>query len=140
MPLLPSSDHALLVRTDFSDDQAWDAICVESSALNEDGFQADVQPVSDHSFDTISWEAVKAAVPPSRTGSRLVLIADAVTFASTHHPVLVVDLLDPQGRRLSPFRCVTSSLWDVENNLNEGNVDWDSYADSCDESGVYRGP
>jgi hypothetical protein len=136
MPMLPRSHCSLLVRTEFSSDDAWRAVCDEALREYEDGFRAYLEPVSDSAFDGAPWEAVRAAVPPDDHGAAVLFIADSTTSASPDHPVLVVDLLDGS---LRPFRCIPPELWAVENNLNIANMDWESFAGEAGEDGVYRG-
>ena len=136
MHMLPGSHCSLLVRTDFSSDNAWRAVCDEALREHEDGFRAYLAPVSDPAFDGASWEAVRKAVPPDDHGAAVLFIADSTTFTSPDHPVLVVDLLDDG---LLSFRCIPPELWAVENNLNIANMDWESFASEVDEDGVYRG-
>lgn len=134
--MLPRSHCSLLVRTEFSSDDAWRAVCDEALREYEDGFRAYLEPVSDSAFDGAPWEAVRAAVPPDDHGAAVLFIADSTTSASPDHPVLVVDLLDGS---LRPFRCIPPELWAVENNLNIANMDWESFAGEAGEDGVYRG-
>lgn len=63
MPILPKSNESLLVRTDFTSDEAWQQLVGQATQENEDGFRAYAEPVSDPAFDAASWETVKAAVP-----------------------------------------------------------------------------
>ncbi len=77
----------------------------------------------------------------------MLFIADSVTFASPEHPVLVVDLDDkilsatefPEIAGRTPFRCIPSELWSVENNLNISNMDWEEFASEVGDDGVFRG-
>jgi hypothetical protein len=137
--LLPDLGVALLVRTDFADEASWQRLCAEAAAPSEHGCIANFAPVSDPSFDGADWAMVKVSVPRNHHGSRIVLIADAVTLGSSDHAVLIVDLLDFEGERLEPFRCIPSELWGVENNLNIANLDWEDFAGSADEERVFRG-
>ena len=136
MLMLPRSHCSLLVRTDFTSDDAWQAVCDEALREYEDGFRAYLEPVSDPAFDGAPWEAVRAAVSPDDHGASVLFIADSTTLASLDHPVLAVELLD-DGRR--PFRCIPPEVWAVENNLNIANMAWEDFADAVDEDGVYRG-
>jgi uncharacterized protein DUF6924 len=134
------SNVALLVRTDFGDDAAWEQVCTEVvEPSEEEGFTANLEPVSDPAFAGSSWEQVKAAVPRNDHGSMIVLVADETTFTNPDHPVLVVDLMDFRGEQLEPFRCIPSELWGVENNLNIANMDWEDFADATDEHRTFRG-
>lgn len=137
----------LLVRTDFTDDDAWDQVRDEATReYGRDGFRAYVEPVSDPEWADAAWETVKAAAPTGDTGPIVLFIADSTTFASPDHPILVVDLADkclsvaefPEIAGRTPFRCVPSALWDVENNLNIANVHWEDYVSQA-PGGVYRG-
>jgi hypothetical protein len=148
MPTLPDMGP-LLVRTDFADDDAWDQVRDEATReYGPDGFRANVEPVSDPLWAAASWLAVKAAAPAGDAGSSVLFIADSVTFASPEHSVMVVDLQDkflsaaefPEIAGRTPFRCIPSALWDVENNLNIANLDWEDYVGmAADDGGVYRG-
>ena len=136
LPSLPTSSSSLLVRTDFTSDEAWDRVREEALRENEDGFRAYVEPVSDRAFEQATWAAVRAAVPTHNEGASVLFIADATSLSSPDHPILVVDLLD---KGLTPFRCVPSELWGVDNNLNLANLDWADFADEVDDDGVFRG-
>jgi hypothetical protein len=47
---LPATPAALVLRTDFSDDAAWDAVCAASAAESPEGFMAGLSFVSDPAF------------------------------------------------------------------------------------------
>lgn len=135
MPALPKSSTSLLVRTDFTSDDAWQQVSGEARRENEDGFAAFIEPISDPAFDRATWETVKAAVPADGEGAPVLFVADSTTLTAPDHPILVVDV---RGGR-PPFRCVPSELWSVENNLNIANMDWDDFAGAVDPAGVFRG-
>lgn len=146
MPILPKSNESLLVRTDFSSDEAWQQLAGQATRENEDGFRAYAEPVSDPAFDAASWETVKAAVPAGQ-GASVLFIADSISLSSPDHPILVVDLSDtylsvaefPEIAGRTPFRCIPSELWGVDNNLNISNMDWEDFAGAAGEDGVFRG-
>jgi hypothetical protein len=146
MPTLPGRG-TLLVRTDFTDDDAWDRARDEATREYEpDGFRAYVEPVSDPQWADATWESVKAAAPAGDE-QRVLFIADSITFASPEHPILVVDLDDkifsvaefPEIADRAPFRCIPSELWGVENNLSISNMDWEEFASEVGVDGVFRG-
>jgi hypothetical protein len=56
--MLPRLNSSLLIRTDFSNGDAWQKISDEARRENEDGFRAYLEPVSDPAFDGLTWEAV----------------------------------------------------------------------------------
>ncbi|HEU5391160.1 MAG TPA: hypothetical protein VFV73_35190 [Streptosporangiaceae bacterium] len=146
MPILPKSNESLLVRTDFSSDEAWQQLAGQATRKNEDGFRACAEPVSDPAFDGAGWETVKAAVPAGQ-GVSVLFIADGISLSSPDHPILVVDLSDmylsvaefPEIAGRTPFRCLPSELWGAGNNLNISNMDWEAFAGATGEDGVFRG-
>jgi len=147
MTILPERNCSLLVRTDFSSDDAWRQVADEATQENRDGFRAYAEPVSDPAFDAAGWETVKAALPASSHGASVLFIADSMSLSSPDHPILVVDLSDtflsiaefPEIAGRMPFRCIPSELWSVDNNLNIANMDWEDFAGAAGEDRVFRG-
>jgi hypothetical protein len=137
MPTLPRTDSSLLVRTDFTNDTAWQHLSDEAQRENEDGFRAYIETVSDPAFDGADWEAIQAVVPISDTSASVLFIADSVALGSAKHAILVVAL--GAGRSEPPIRTLPSELWAIENNLNIANMDWQEFAAAVDEDGVFRG-
>lgn len=136
MSTLPKTDVSLLVRTDFTDDGAWEQLRNEAQAVNEDGFRAYIEPVSDQGFEGADWQAVKAAVRTNEDGASVLFIADSFAFTAREHAILVVSLDDTDE---PPFRVIPSELWGIDNNLNISNMDWREFADAVDEDGIFRG-
>ncbi len=152
MPTFPRG-VSLLVRTDFTDDNAWEQVRDEATREYADEYGADelfsanVWPVSDPEWAGAAWDSVRAAAPADgEEGPSVLFIADSVTFASPEHPILVVDLQYkwvalaefPEVADRTPFRCIPSQLWGVENNLNISNMDWEDFAEAVDDDGVFR--
>ncbi|GDX94603.1 hypothetical protein LBMAG47_02660 [Planctomycetia bacterium] len=48
----PDSGNPVLLRTDFADDAAWAALCKAAQAPSDEDFQANIDCVSNRSFDT----------------------------------------------------------------------------------------
>ena len=51
MPNIPAAGDTPLIRTDFSDEQAWHDVARAAVAESEDGFQARLAIVDDPGFD-----------------------------------------------------------------------------------------
>lgn len=135
MPILPSSEDSLLVRTDFSDDDGWQAVLSAVETENGDGFRAYVQVVDDPEWDGADWESVRTAALVASERAAVLFVVDRAALAAPR-PVQVVDLSDD---RREPFRCVVDELWSVDNNLNLANMDWEDFSSSAGEDGVFRG-
>ena len=126
-------DASLLIRTDFSDDDAWETLVAEASAAyGPDQFSAAFVPVSDASFDGMA-PADLAEVP----GSALVVFAaDTVSMFHPERTLLVVNRDEAPGQF---FRVVLAEAWGPENNLRLANMDFDEFANAADADGVFRG-
>ena len=134
MPILPSTENSLLVRTSFADATAWaDALSVVMTE-NEDGFRAYVDVVDDSAWDGVSWEQVRQAALKANDEVSVLFIVDRAAL-EPGYPIQVIDLDDAR----QPFRCIARELWGVENNLNISNMDWEEFAEITDDDGVFRG-
>ena len=136
---LPSSSSSLLVRTDFTSDEAWARTRAAAEAESPEGFSAGLEIVDDRTLDgapaAALREAALAAADPEQYAVVL-FVADQQALSGAEHPILVIDL-DPDGR--APFRCVARELWSVENNLNLANMGWEDFAGATDPDGTFRG-
>jgi hypothetical protein len=130
---LPATPAALVLRTDFSDDAAWDAVCAASVTESPEGFQAGLSFVSDPSFAGLTVEQVAAL--PSEAHRTCLFLVDHVTVTHPETPLVAVDLLDEPGRW---FRVVPAQMWGVENNLSLANMFFREFADHADPDGVFR--
>lgn len=136
MKPLPDTADALVLRTDFSDDAIWRAVCEAIAAPSPtDGFLANLTFVEDRSFE---GAAVADLIPagPSGRYRTFMFVVDGVTIAEADHPVLVIDLAGQPGRT---FRVIPSEMWSVENNLSLANMDFDEFAGAVDAAGIFRG-
>jgi hypothetical protein len=135
-------DESLLIRTDFSDDDAWRAVREAACAPNPDGFQADLGFVDDRQLDGASVQTLLTVVDRG-----YFFVADTRTIADPEHPILVVnneapfDDDDPEFTvpRGATFHVIPSHLVDPESNLRIANMDFVEFADAADDDGVFRG-
>jgi hypothetical protein len=131
-------DHTLLVRTDFTDDEAWRDAVRRATTPTEDGFTAVLKTVDDARYDGMVAE--DAAELASHSDAAAVLLADDETVADDERTLLVVctDAFDEAYGRT--FRVVPEEVWSVENNLRLANLDFDEFADTADAGdGTFRG-
>jgi hypothetical protein len=133
MKQLPNTENAPVLRTDFSDQAAWDAI--RSEVMKPvDGFYANVDFIDDPEFGDITRDALIRLVPRTMRHS-FIVVADKQSMQG-EHLLLVVDLLREQGRE---FRAEPSQVQGIENNLSISNMDFAEFAENCDPEGVFRG-
>lgn len=136
MKPLPQSQAALVIRTDFSDDQAWEAIGAAILQLTEEGFGAQVEFVDDATYRGVTKEQLLSLVPEGDQRPFFFMLVDDVTVRSPEHPILVVDLWHEPGR---DFRAVPAAVQAVENNLSIANMDFADFADAVAPDGIFRG-
>jgi hypothetical protein len=136
MKPLPQSQAALVIRTDFSDQEAWDAIGAAILQLTEEGFGAQVEFVDDAGYRGATKDQLLDLVPEGEERPFFLMIVDAATVRSPEHRVLVVDLWREPGRE---FRAVPAAVQAIENNLSIANINFAEFADAVDEDGIFRG-
>jgi hypothetical protein len=136
MKKIPTTENAFALRTDFSNEAAWDDLCAAIQEPNgEFGFTATVDFISDPEYTSLTPEQLPPLLSKdSHWTFAFIIDRDALTLS--HHPILVVDLVDEPGRF---FRVIPSEMWSVENNLSIANMDFTEFADAVDQDGVYRG-
>ena len=130
---IPQTENALVLRTDFSDNSAWQSVC---AAIKEPvgEFRAYVDCISDAAYDGLIVEQLVAL---SGNDSRsFMFVVDRTALTHPDHPILVVDLYDEPGRS---FRVIPSEVQSVENNLSIANMDFSDFADNADRDGIFRG-
>ena len=135
MKKLPKTENSLLLRTDFSDDAAWAALCEAVQEPGEEGFRAFLECISDPTYDGLTVKQL-VALAPKGSGHSFAFIVDSVSLTNPERPILVVDLYDRPGRT---FRVIPREMWGVENNLSISNMDYYEFADNVDPDGVFRG-
>jgi hypothetical protein len=131
---LPATEHAPVLRTDFADQAAWDAIG-RAIRAPVDGFLAYVTFVDDAAYDGVGLERLPALLP-ERPDHAIVIVADGAAMSHPEHPLLVVDAL---SRPLRSFRAVPGRIQGVENNLSIANMDFAEFAEAVDDDGIFRG-
>ncbi|MFF3846554.1 DUF6924 domain-containing protein [Streptomyces sp. NPDC002328] len=142
---------ALVVRTDFEDDQAWRAVVTAlMQPWGDKPYDADVHFVDDPVWSGATVDEVLAAVRADDDVS-VVFIADRTTMRSAIHPLLAVTTLtredcedDEDYAQLiefgRDFRTVPAGVHGVYANLSIGNLGFEEYAAGAgdDSEGVFR--
>ena len=135
MPMLPSHDPAMVLRTDFSDEPGWAAVRDALVAPSEDGFKAIVQLVEDRGLADLTVGELLALVPPDSDHTFL-LVVDRITLTTPGSPLLVVDVVGAPG---ASFRTVPGEVHAIEANLSIANLDFEDFAGAVGDDGVFRG-
>ncbi|WP_331764658.1 DUF6924 domain-containing protein [Streptomyces anthocyanicus] len=155
MKNLPQSEATLLIRTDFSDEDAWQALRTavttpydgdedEDEYEDEDGdedddFLAMLHIVDDPAYGDLTAEQI-VALAPAEDG--LMIVADKTAMTAPGMPLLAVHVnheAPVERRGFDELRVVARQLWSIENNLAIANMDWVDFVDAADEDGVFRG-
>jgi hypothetical protein len=79
MQIKPKTDDSLVLRTDFSDDNAWSKICgLITTPQTSFNFVAQVEFYSDSTFSQATAQQIVAGLPTNRTHWFL-LVVDNIT-------------------------------------------------------------
>jgi hypothetical protein len=124
---------APVLRTDFSDDPAWAAVCAAISGAVGDAEGPDC--VSDPEYDGLTVEQL-VALGQDDKDCMYAFVVDRRTMTDPEMPVLVVDLNHEPGRT---FRVVPSELGAIDDNLSIANMHFFEFADNAGPDGVFRG-
>ncbi|MGQ4485708.1 hypothetical protein ACN6LM_001503 [Streptomyces sp. SAS_281] len=141
---LPDTDETMLIRTDFSDPTAWQALLTTVMTPNRDGFLANVHPVDDLAYRDLTTPQILSAASELDTG--LLIVADKTALTSPAMPLLALLLSDEndesgesEARQThGRLRVVAAELWSVENNISLANMDWEDFENAAHD-GVFRG-
>jgi hypothetical protein len=129
-------DASLLIRTDFSNDAAWAALCIAVQAPEpNDGFCANFVCIDDPVIGLRSPEDTAAQVY-AELHHCAVYFADALALREPDHPILCVSCGESP---VSTFRVVADHIWGPENNLRLSNMDFSEFARAVGPNGVFRG-
>jgi hypothetical protein len=132
---LPETHTALVIRTAYSDEAAWEAVRDEIRRP-VDGFFAYVEFVDDVAYDGLTKEQLIELCRGAEEYRSYVMVVDATTLSHPDHPVLVLDVYpDPAP----DFRAIPSQIQSVENNLSIANMDFEDFAQCADATGIFRG-
>ena len=124
MPKLKGNENGLVLRTDFSDDAAWERLCKEMrqswlELLDEE--DNCLEFVSDPRFDGWSTKRIKEATS-NWVGQNHLFVVDAKTTNDQENRVLVIDLGEKPGRTA---RVLPSRVGPIFSELSTLNASWD---------------
>ncbi|MEQ3553383.1 hypothetical protein WIS52_23175 [Pseudonocardia nematodicida] len=136
-PSLPAVGGTALIRTDFSDDDAWEAARTRLTVPDVSGFSADLGVIDELRFaEATATALLELATPAWARGRSCLFVVDAVTLSSSELPVLVLGLRDDDRGRT--FRAAGDQVAQLEINLALSNMDFSEFARAT-EDGVHRG-
>lgn len=127
-----------LVRTDYTDDTAWERVIAATLAPGKEeleGYVPEIAPLTDRRFDGATPEDVLSSTP-EEPDYNFVLIADHRSMTDPEMTVIVMDLCFQPGRT---FRTTMTEVAGIEANLNIANMDFHEFADDVAEDGTFRG-
>lgn len=130
---IPTSENALLIRTDFAEQSGWQKLKTAASEPG-DPFIFTMEIVDDHANSGATVEQLLEALPEDYPHS-FIVVADSTAISQPDFPLLVVDLLEERGRQ---FRAVAAQIAAIDNNLSIANMGFEEFAGLVDESGVFR--
>ena len=131
----PATQDPLVIRTDYSSDDAYSMLLARMSAPSAEGFRAYLTFASDTSLSGRSAEEIIAA-SSLHYEHFFLFVMDSTTFHHPEHPILCLGLKTNEGKSL---RVIPSEMCAIENNLSTANMDFEDFVETADPDGVYRG-
>ncbi|MFI6762716.1 DUF6924 domain-containing protein [Micromonospora sp. NPDC050417] len=150
LPARTEEFDSLIIRTDYSDEPAWQTVKVELAQLWDDEYEPNHQFVDDPAWAGATADEVLAAVDGMDDGPAVVFLADATTMRAAHHALLAVTteteeefrdgLDDDTIEFVREFRTVPVGVANIHVNLQLANMDFFEFADNAaeDPEGVHR--
>jgi len=136
MNQIPKTENALILRTHFSNRAAWETITgTIQKSVGVFRFRANMEFVDDAEYAGITKDQLLELIPKNYSHN-FIVVADRTAISLPDHPLLIVDLYERSGRE---FRAIPSQIQSIENNLSIANMDFEEFAESVDESGIFRG-
>jgi hypothetical protein len=138
MKQLPKTTNSVVIRADFENQQAWEAICELLRAPVHEGsetFYACVEFLEDTDYRNLTKEELLAIVPRDYNHSFL-FVVDKAAITNPDFAILAVDLVESRGRS---FRAIPAQIQSIENNLSIANMDFQEFAGAVDKDGIFRG-
>ncbi|MDR7275976.1 DUF6924 domain-containing protein [Catenuloplanes atrovinosus] len=131
---IPPDAQGLLLRTDFTDDAAWDTFR-KTLQRHLDDYRASMLFVDDRAHAGLTPGGL-VRLAEGDEDLAFAFLADEEAINDPEHPVIAVDLADEPGRA---FRVVASELFSVQTNLDLATTDFADFARMAGRDGVYRG-
>jgi hypothetical protein len=136
--MFPKTQNAVVIRTDFENQDAWNAVCNMIRALIYEGehtFYAYVDFVELRECHGAPVADLIALLPHDYEYS-FFFVVDRDALANADLLILVVDLYESPGRT---FRTMPTQIQCIENNLSIANMGFEEFAEATDQNGVFRG-
>ncbi|MDL4821285.1 DUF6924 domain-containing protein [Actinomadura opuntiae] len=133
----------LVIRTDFSDQRAWEAVRAAIEDVdegNDDGDGDYMYPPEfkeDRAYQEFSAEEIVSRLPKA-IQDPFVAVVDKATITSAEMPILLIGL-ERNDDYERTFRVIPRELPSIEVNLSLGNMDFFEFAQSADEDRIFRG-
>lgn len=124
-----------LIRTWFGDDRLWRALLSAVETPSPEGFLAVLNVLDERSLEAATPQDV-ASLMPYQSEYTIAVLADQRSMTDIELPLLVV--LADGSAEPPTMRVVASELWGIENNMSLANMEWDDFARSVDNDGVFR--
>ena len=131
MKPIPETEDALVLRTDFSNQAAWEEICIRiQEPVGDFHFVANVEFLDNIEYAGLTKNELLELIPPDYHHS-FIIVADQIAISHPDQPLLLVDSYERSGRE---FRAIPSQIQSIENNLSIANMDFEEF-ERCSRDG-----
>ena len=132
MNQLPQTQKPQVLRTDFSNQSAWEKACNGIQKPYGDHYVG-VEFIDKLEYKDIDKKQVLKLIPDDYNHN-FIMIFDHFAAETPDCPLLIVDLSEEPGRE---FRADPSQVFGIESNLETSNLFFSEFADFVDEEGNY---
>ncbi|MFF9025730.1 DUF6924 domain-containing protein [Streptomyces eurythermus] len=129
----------VLVRTCFTDPQAWHHLVDFIDHGGEDGTAIDVTPIDNPAYNGLTEDQLRTLIDRDEDDwphHSVILVADQQALTSPDLPLLAVD--NPPGDPAPSFRIPRQHLESFVVNTDLGNTDFLEWSRDADDDGIYR--
>ena len=157
MASIPITERALLIRTNFDNESAWQSVTSSVSRPSQEMLGAidilkmanahlddsedldlsslSVEMLNDAQYRGMNTEQLLDCLPADYPHAYL-FVFDEHSAYDSEQSLLVVDLFHQRGRT---FRTIPEEIQSIDSNLSIANMDWEDFSSTCDDQGVFRG-
>lgn len=136
LPLIPLRGCSTVLRTDFSDEEAWRRVVAAIETPTREGFIATADYCQDRAFADLTTAQLLEHLPNGHDDSVL-FVVDALTIQDPEHPLIAIGISvhEPPVREL---RLIPSAVQAVGDNLRISNMWFQDFVVQADPDGILR--
>ncbi len=135
------NDRALLIRTDYSNDEKWNRVIGKFQEEDDLGYCANVSIISNKAllYNLYIKDIIEVLQLKTKYTVGYIFVADNETFKNSKSPILAVNI--DKEKSYPSFRFIPSVASEVDNNLYISNMDFEEFVEMAEvmEDRIFAG-